>query len=102
MASPAFIYAFDSLGPDRFVALCGLLLGGKYRGFLLSGPGPDGGIDGELTPAFGELLTESPTLLLDQKLDRPVRAFSKWFVRNGAKPSIHPRREAQKLQNTLL
>jgi hypothetical protein len=69
MASPAFIYAFDSLGPDRFVALCGLLLGGKYRGFLLSGPGPDGGIDGELTPAFGELLTESPTLLLDQKLD---------------------------------
>ncbi len=69
MASPAFIYAFDSLGPDRFVELCGLLLGGRYRGFLLSGPGPDGGIDGEVTPAFGELLTESPALLLNQKLD---------------------------------
>ena len=31
-----------------------------------------------------------------------VRAFSKWFVRNGAKLSIHPRREAQQLQNPLL
>src|SRR5262249_50219478 len=31
-----------------------------------------------------------------------VRVFSKWFVRNGAKPSIHPRREAQQLQNPLL
>ncbi|MEO8325530.1 MAG: hypothetical protein ABI618_06755 [Nitrospirota bacterium] len=69
MASPAFIYVFDSLGPDRFVELCGLLLGGRYRGFLLSGPGPDGGVDGEVAPAFGELFTESPALLLDQKLD---------------------------------
>jgi len=41
-------------------------------------------------------------LRLKLDTDRPVRAFSKWFVRNGAKPSIHPRREAQKFQNTLL
>src|SRR5215217_4072632 len=31
-----------------------------------------------------------------------VRAFSKWFMRNSAKPSIHPRRETQQLQNALL
>lgn len=62
MASPAFIYAFDNLGPERFVELCGLLLGSRYRGFLLSGPGPDGGIDGELRP-------ESPSLLLDRVIN---------------------------------
>src|SRR5262245_38960189 len=65
MASPAFIYAFDNLGPDRFVELCGLLLGSRYRGFVLGGPGPDGGIDSEISPALGQLLAESPTLLLD-------------------------------------
>src|SRR5262249_27535857 len=31
-----------------------------------------------------------------------VRVFSRWFVRNGAKPAIHPRREAKQLQNPLL
>jgi predicted ATPase len=30
------------------------------------------------------------------------RPFSKWFVRNGAKPCIHPRREAQQPQNSFL
>lgn len=69
MAAPAFIYAFDSLGPERFVELCGLLLGGRYRGFLLSGPGADGGVDAEVTPSFGELLSESPALLNDKLLD---------------------------------
>ena len=33
---------------------------------------------------------------------RPFRPFSKRFVRNGAKPGIHSRREAQQLQNPLL
>jgi hypothetical protein len=33
---------------------------------------------------------------------RPFRPFSKRFVRNGAKPGIHSRREAQQLQNSLL
>jgi hypothetical protein len=70
MASPAFIYAFDNLGPDRFVELCGLLLGSRYRGFLLSGPGPDGGLDGELVSSLGELLPDSPSLFLD-KVIRP-------------------------------
>ena len=35
-------------------------------------------------------------------LSRPFRPFSKRFVRNGAKPGIHSRREAQQLQNPLL
>jgi hypothetical protein len=43
--------------------------------------------------------------ILDDQFDEfklTFRAFSKWFVRNDAKPSIHPRREAQQVQNTLL
>jgi len=40
------------------------------------------------------------TFFSDQK--RPFRPFSKRFVRNGAKPGIHSRREAQQLQNPLL
>ena len=34
--------------------------------------------------------------------NRPFRPFSKRFVRNGAQPGIHSRREAQQLQNPLL
>lgn len=48
MATPAFIYAFDNLGPYRFTELCGLLLGSRYKGFVLGGVGPDGKIDGEV------------------------------------------------------
>lgn len=50
MAKPAFIYAFDNLGPYRFAELCGDLFGSRYPGFLLGGEGPDGSIDGELRP----------------------------------------------------
>lgn len=35
MAKPAFIYAFDNLGPYRFTELCGELLGSRYHGFML-------------------------------------------------------------------
>ncbi len=59
MAKPAFIYAFDNLGPERFTELCGVLLASKYRGFLLGGVGPDGGIDGELDKYYGFLQPES-------------------------------------------
>lgn len=48
MATPAFIYAFDNLGPYRFTELCGLLLGSRHKGFLLGGVGADGKIDGEI------------------------------------------------------
>jgi len=48
MAKPAFIYAFDNLGPYRFTELCGEILGSRYNGFLLGGEGADGGIDGEI------------------------------------------------------
>src|SRR5215469_4286631 len=48
MAKPAFIYAFDNLGWERFVELCGELLGARYRDFQLGGVGRDGGVDGEL------------------------------------------------------
>lgn len=54
MAQPAFIYAFDTLGPDRFAELCGVLIGSRYKGFVLGGVGPDGGIDAELDRSFGE------------------------------------------------
>lgn len=47
MAKPNFIYGFDKLEYQKFVELCGLLLGSRYNGFLLGGVGPDGGIDGE-------------------------------------------------------
>jgi hypothetical protein len=65
MASPAFVYAFDNFGPDRFVELCGLLFGSRYKGFLLTGPGADGGVDGENEPVLGELRPDSPSLPLD-------------------------------------
>lgn len=70
MASPSFVYAFDNLGPDRFVELCGLLLGSRYKGLLLSSPGPDGGVDGETEPAFGELKIEQRSLLIDTILPK--------------------------------
>ncbi len=63
MASPAFVYAFDNLGPEKFVELCGLILGARYKGFLLSSTGPDGGIDGESDPVIGELRIEERTSL---------------------------------------
>jgi hypothetical protein len=59
MAKPAFIYAFDNLGPERFTELCGLLLGARHKGFLLGGIGPDGGVDGEVDTLFGEWRPES-------------------------------------------
>jgi hypothetical protein len=65
MASPAFIYAFDNLGPQRFVELCGLLLGSRFRGFLLSAPGPDGGVDAEGVPYIGELRSDTSSLMID-------------------------------------
>ena len=39
---------------------------------------------------------------LSYKYYRPFRPFSKRFVRNGTKPCIHPRGEAQQLQNARL
>ena len=65
MASPTFVYAFDNVGPNRFVEPCGLLFGSRYKGFLLTGSGADGGIDGENEPILGELRPDSPSLLLD-------------------------------------
>jgi len=53
MAKPAFIYAFDNLGPYRFTELCGELLGSQYRGFMLGGEGADGGIDAEIDKVLG-------------------------------------------------
>jgi hypothetical protein len=56
MAKPAFIYAFDNLGPERFTELCGALLGSRYKGFgflVLGGVGPDGGVDAELDTHLG-------------------------------------------------
>ncbi len=54
MAKPAFIYAFDNLGPNRFAELCGVLIGSRYKGFVLGGVGPDGGIDAESDLLLGE------------------------------------------------
>ncbi len=68
MASPSFVYAFDNLGPDRFVELCGLLLGSRYKGFLLSSIGSDGGVDGQSEPILGELRVNKKTLLIDKIL----------------------------------
>jgi len=70
MASPAFVYAFDNLAPEKFVELCGLLLGSRYKGFLLSSTGPDGGVDGEQDPIFGKLLVEETSLLVDTLLPK--------------------------------
>jgi hypothetical protein len=65
MASPAFIYAFDNLGPQRFVELCGLLFGARFRGFLLSSPGADGGVDAEVSPPLGEFRSERTSFVID-------------------------------------
>lgn len=66
MAKPAFIYAFDSLGPGHFAELCGDLLGSRYAGFFLGGVGPDGGIDAEFDAYFGEWKPESASPLLNE------------------------------------
>jgi hypothetical protein len=66
LATPAFVYAFDNLGPARFVELGALLLGARYKGFLLSGPGADGGIDSESDPLLAELRPEEPALLVKE------------------------------------
>lgn len=66
MAKPAFIYAFDNLGPERFTELCGLLLASRYKGFLLGGVGPDGGIDGEIDEILGRWNPESISPLLNE------------------------------------
>jgi hypothetical protein len=68
MAKPAFIYAFDNLGPERFTELCGELLGLRYKGFglfVLGGVGPDGGVDAELDTKLGIWQPESEEALLD-------------------------------------
>jgi hypothetical protein len=65
MASPAFIYAFDNLGPQKFVHLCGLLLGSRFRGFLVSSPGSDGGVDAEVAPFLGEFRSDTSSLVID-------------------------------------
>lgn len=70
MATPAFIYAFDNLGPDHFTELCGHLLGSRCKGFLLGGVGADGGIDGEVDERLGEWHPESLSPLLNN-LIRP-------------------------------
>ena len=66
MAKPAFIYAFDNLGPDRFTELCGLLLASRYKGFLLGGVGPDGGVDGEVNEILGEWHPETSAPLINE------------------------------------
>ena len=65
MAEPAFIYAFDNLGPYRFIELCGELLGSSYSGFLLGGEGPDGGIDAEIDNVLGVWNPEVRSPLLE-------------------------------------
>src|SRR5262245_40886181 len=66
MATPAFIYAFDNLGSDKFAELCSLLLAARHKGFLLGGIGPDGGVDSELDPWLGEWQPESEDPLLNE------------------------------------
>lgn len=62
MAKPAFIYAFDNLGPEKFTELCGLLLGSRHKGFLLGGVGADGEVD----TFFGEWHTETTSPILGE------------------------------------
>lgn len=66
MAKPAFIYAFDNLGPERFTEVSGLLLASRYKGFLLGGVGPDGGVDSELDEVLGIWKPESTSPLLNE------------------------------------
>ena len=68
MAKPAFIYAFDNLGPERFTELCGEVLGLRYKGFgffVLGGVGPDGGVDAELDTNLGIWQPESEEALFN-------------------------------------
>jgi len=69
MAKPAFIYAFDNLGPYRFVELCAELLGARYKGFILGGVGADGGIDGEIDNVLGEWNPEATDDLSNQIIE---------------------------------
>lgn len=66
MAKPAFIYAFDNLGPYRFTELCGDLFGSRYNGFMLGGIGADGGVDGEIDTELGIWHPESKEPLLNE------------------------------------
>lgn len=66
MAKPAFIYAFDNLGPERFTELCGLLLASRHKGFLLGGVGADGGVDAELDKNLGIWRPEFESPLLNE------------------------------------
>ncbi len=66
MAKPAFIYAFDNLGSEKFIEVCGLLLASRYKGFLRGGIGPDGGVDGELDEILGEWCPEWESPLLNE------------------------------------
>jgi hypothetical protein len=66
MAKPAFIYAFDNLGPDHFTELCALLLGTRYRGFILGGVGADGGVDAELDQHLAFWNSEIKDALLNE------------------------------------
>ncbi len=66
MAKPAFIYAFDNLGPYRFVELCGEVFGSLYKGFLLGGEGKDGGIDAEIDKVLGIWRPEEQTALVNE------------------------------------
>ncbi len=66
MAKPAFIYAFDNLGPERFTELCGLLLAARHKGFLLGGVGADGGVDGEVDETLGLWGSEAKDALLNE------------------------------------
>jgi hypothetical protein len=72
LASPAFIYAFDNLGPYKFADFCGQLLGARYKGYFSGAAGADGGVDGVIDPAIapfiGEWNPESPSLLLNQPI----------------------------------
>lgn len=68
MAEPAFIYAFDNLGPYRFVELCGELFGSRSAGFLLGGEGPDGGIDAEIDNVLGVLRPEESAIVGNQSI----------------------------------
>ncbi len=54
---------------NRFTELCGLLLGSRYKGFLLGGVGPDGGIDGEIDNVLGEWLPETKSVLWLEGID---------------------------------
>ncbi len=81
MAKPAFIYAFDNLGPDRFAELCGVLIGSRYKGFVLGGVGPDGGSMRSLTySSVSGILTKRKPLAITFT-NRARRLFSSLSTR---------------------